>query len=175
MSRELATLLSPRAILAVLQRRIEDLADEEMLWEPVPGCMSLRDGRMDDLPREPHHFDGGEPDPVTTIGWRLAHIAIDGLLAARNAEWLGVDSTPPATDVPRTADDARRVLDAGIEWWCGLVEGCEDDHLRTPIGPVGGAFGDVPRAAFIVHISNDVIHHGGEVGVLRDLWRAGLR
>jgi hypothetical protein len=30
-------------------------------------------------------------------------------------------------------------------------------------------------AALIVHINREVMHHGGEIGVLRDLYRAGLR
>jgi hypothetical protein len=124
----LARLLSPRAILEVTLRRIDDLTDEEMLWEPVPGCMSVRDGVMDPLPREPRHYDGGG-DPVTTIAWRLGHIVHDGTLAERNPGWLGVDDVPPSIPVASTADG----------------------------------------------LSNEAVHHGGEVGVLRDLWRAGLR
>jgi uncharacterized damage-inducible protein DinB len=61
-----------------------------------------------------------------------------------------------------------------IEWWCTLVEGLDDDHLRQRIGPVAGQW-DGPRAGFLLHIYTDVTHHAGEVGVLRDLWRAGLR
>lgn len=30
-------------------------------------------------------------------------------------------------------------------------------------------------AALIVHISREAMHHGGEIGVLRDLYRAGVR
>jgi hypothetical protein len=64
---------------------------------------------------------------------------------------------------------------ACIEWWCSLIGTCDDDHLSAPIGPVGGPFGDAPRAGFVLHIGNDTTHHSAEVGVLRDLWRAGLR
>jgi hypothetical protein len=161
-------------MLEVLQKRIEDLGDEEMLWEPVPGCLTLHDGRMDDLLREAHHFDGVE-DPLTTIGWRLAHITGDGLTAARNIEWLGLDLDAPRPWRIGTADDARRWLADGVEWWCRLVEGLDDDHLQQPMGGVAGRFGEAPRAGFVIHVNNDVIHHAGEVGVLRDLWRAGKR
>jgi hypothetical protein len=30
-------------------------------------------------------------------------------------------------------------------------------------------------AALIVHISREAMHHGGEIGALRDLYRAGVR
>lgn len=170
----LGQLLSPRSILAVTEVRIADLTDEELYWEPVAGCMTVRDGVMDPLPSEPHHFDGSA-DPVTTIAWRLGHIVADGLLAPRNPVWLGVDATPPPADVPTDAAGLREALAHAVDWWSSLVEGLSDEHLSQPIGSVAGPYGDGPRAGFIVHLNNEVIHHGAEVGVLRDLWRGGLR
>lgn len=174
MSHDLARLVTPRDILAVTLRRIDDLTDEEMLWEPVAGCMTVRDGVMDPLPRAPHHYDG-RPDPVTTIAWRLGHIVHDGLLADRNPRMLGVDDVPPATPVASSAEGMRTNLAAAIDWWSSLVEGLDDAHLSAPIGAIGGPYGEAPRAGFVVHLNNEAVHHGAEVGVLRDLWRAGLR
>lgn len=175
MTHSLAPLVTPRGILEVTLRRIDDLTDEEMLWEPVAGCMTVRDGVMDPLPREPHYYDGVEADPVTTIAWRLGHIVHDGLLAARNPLWLGVDDVPPVIPVATTADAWRVDLAAAIDWWSSLVERLDDDHLSQRIGPVGGGYAEVPRAGFVIHLKNEAVHHGAEVGVLRDLWRVGLR
>ena len=177
----LGSLLSPRGILEVLQRRIADLDDEEMLWEPVPDCLSLRvvggQWSIDEVRRPPTHFDG-KADPVTTIGWRLAHIA-NGLMASRITEWLGVVDAPPLPGPPAApasaADGMRAWIADAKEWYCGLVESLGDDHLNQPMGPVAGKWGDAPRAGFLVHVYTETAHHGGEVGVLRDLWRAGLR
>jgi hypothetical protein len=53
-----------------LRPRLSGLTDEEYFWPPVPDCWTLRarDGvfTMDRDPRD--------PEPVTTIAWRLAHL-----------------------------------------------------------------------------------------------------
>ena len=64
-------------VWARLTSRLTRLTDEEYFWEPVSGCWSLRpgdDGRW--------RLDGGggggpapDPVPVTTIAWRLGHLA----------------------------------------------------------------------------------------------------
>ncbi|MGD0982939.1 MAG: DinB family protein [Acidimicrobiales bacterium] len=60
-----------------LTARLSDLADDEYFWEPAGGCWSLRPG-----PDGIWCLDGGEgagpepdPAPVTTIAWRLGHLA----------------------------------------------------------------------------------------------------
>ena len=76
---------------------LEALTDEEYLWEPVPGCWSIRPtgpgGRG-----EFEAWPDPEPVPVTTIAWRLSHLAVsvfglrashyfgDGSLTHENAE-----------------------------------------------------------------------------------------
>jgi hypothetical protein len=166
-----------RGMLDVLVRRLDGLTDEELHWEPVGGCMGVRAGAMDPLPRAPHHYDGDAlPDPITTIAWRLAHITVDGLLNPRNAEWLGADVQAPAVaSIPMTASEIVPWVAAAIDWWCDLLSSLSDEHLSEPIGPIGGAFGDAPRAGFVLHIGNDTTHHAAEVALLRDLWRAGVR
>lgn len=59
--------------ISVLRPRFEGLTDDEYLWEPAPGCWSVRPapgGRftIDWVRPEP------QPPPVTTIAWRLCHI-----------------------------------------------------------------------------------------------------
>ena len=49
---------------------------EEYLWEPVPGCWSIRPTG----PGGRGEFEQAWPDPepalVTTIAWRLSHLAV---------------------------------------------------------------------------------------------------
>jgi hypothetical protein len=157
-----------RGMLGVLQARIADLTDEEMAWEPVDGCLRLGEP----APRVTH-FDG-VTEPVATIGWRLEHIAL-GMSEERVLHWLSIDGVAPPVQPHGTADQMRVWLAGTIGWFCSLVASIDDDHLWQPIGAIAGQWGDGPRAGFVMHLSNDAIHHSAEVGVLRDLWRAGVR
>jgi hypothetical protein len=44
--------------------------------------------------------------------------------------------------------------------------------MAAPCGPAEGPFADYPMAALVLHINREVIHHGAEVALLRDLYRA---
>ena len=46
---------------------------------------------------------------------------------------------------------------------------------RPPLGPSWGPYADADTLDLALHVLDEVIHHGAEVGVLRDLWKAGLR
>jgi biotin transporter BioY len=50
------------------------------------------------------------------------------------------------------------------------ASGClGQDGLTAPCGPTEGFFAEHPMAALVLHISRDVIHHGAEIALLRDL------
>ena len=166
----LAELLSSnaRGMLDVLHARIADLGDEEMAWAPASD--SLRMGES--APRVTHY--DGQPSPVATIGWRLEHIAA-GLTDPRVPQWLSFDATVPPVPEHATADAVRRWLADAGSWFCSFVGSIDDEHLQQPMGAIAGQWGTSARAGFVCHLTNEAIHHGAEVGVLRDLWRAGLR
>lgn len=151
--------------------RLEGLTDEEYLWEPAPDCWSLRrgaDGRL-----EMHWglvFD--EPHPVTTIAWRYTHV-IDLLSEERCATWVGLDPEPEdlfADGAPPDAKTAREMLERAFARWKRYV-GAVDDYW-VKLGPLARDWSERPRATFVLHILDEVIHHGAEIGVLRDLYRA---
>ncbi len=152
-----------------LRPRLSGLTDEEYLWEPVPGCWSVRQG-----PDGGYRADGGWPEPspppVTTIAWRIVHIGL-GCFAERTATFFG--GTVP--DLPGTAADALDFLDRTYRDWHDAIAALDDAGLRRPLGRAGGRYAREPVTALIVHINREVMHHGGEIGVLRDLYRAGLR
>jgi hypothetical protein len=40
--------------------------------------------------------------------------------------------------------------------------------MMQPLGPIGGPFAEDSVAALALHVSRETMHHGGEIGVLRD-------
>jgi hypothetical protein len=110
------------------------------------------------------------PAPVTTIAWRLAHIIV-GVLAARVAGHFG----GPAADYLEweyagSAAQALAQLDDQYAAWTAGVRGLSDDALAAPCGPAEGPWADVPMSGLVLHINREVIHHGAEIALLRDLY-----
>src|SRR2546421_11873910 len=153
-----------------LASRIEAPTGEEYLWEPTPDAWSLRAG--DDGPL---HMQFGlvfdETPPVTNIAWRLTHI-IDLLSEERCATWIGLSPEPEnlfADGAPGTAQAARDLLGSALGRWTRYTSAATD--LFELLGPIARDYAGQTRMAFILHIIDEVIHHGAEVGVLRDLYR----
>ena len=156
--------------------RIEGLTDEEYLWEPAPDCWSLEplpDGRL--------HIQWGlvfdEPAPVTTIAWRYTHIS-DLLSEERCATWVGVE--PEGEDLikegaPPDAASAREFFERAFARWKRYVNAIDMSQIFEKVGPIARMFADRTRAQFVLHILDEVIHHGAEIGVLRDLYQAQRR
>jgi hypothetical protein len=78
-------------------------------------------------------------------------------------------------DVPTTAQEGLRLLAREYEAWHGAISALDVEGFERPLGPRGSYFANHPMVALIAHVNREVMHHGGEVGVLRDLYRAGLR
>jgi hypothetical protein len=164
-----------------LRPRLDGLTDDEFFWEPVEGTWSVRRGadggwRLDGADPEP------SPPPVTTLAWRLVHIGT--LLHSRASTFFGDGSVPaeatmfdprhqPAT-LPGNAADGVAFLEAGYRRWMDPVTALSDEQLAEPLGPRGAYFANDPLAALIVHLNREVMHHGAEIALLRDLYRAGL-
>ena len=158
--------------------RLEGLTDEEYLWEPAPGSWSVRPraeattaqaAGSGDLVAD-FAWPEPVPAPVTTIAWRIAHVIV-GCLAARTASHFG---GPPAdysswTYAP-TADEALAQLDAAYDAWTSGVLSLDEVGLARPCGEAEGPFAAEPLAALVLHINREMIHHGAEICLLRDLY-----
>jgi hypothetical protein len=153
---------------------LDDLSDDEYFWEPVEGCWSVRlradasrgwgtgDHVCEDAWPPP------DPLPVTTIAWRVAHLAA----------WLEVyrdhtfgDATLDLNDVevPGTAA-------AGVEWlldayrrWADGVRAVGDDEIFELRRAHWGQ--QVPLVSLVSLMTIECRHHLAEVGLLRDLRR----
>ncbi|MFB9629202.1 DinB family protein [Nonomuraea helvata] len=154
-----------------LRNRLEGLTDEEYLWEPVPECWTIRpcaDGSYEaDGARLPP-----DPPPFTTVAWRVTHL-IDVLQAERTATWFGHRPSPQdgPPGVPGAAADALRALEHAYAVWRGRLAGLSGDDLARPMGPIAGPYAEADGTAFALHILDELIHHGAEIGVVRDLYR----
>ncbi|MFG2192237.1 DinB family protein [Streptomyces sp. NPDC048639] len=162
-----------------LRPRLEGLSDDEYFWEPVPGCWNVRPRGESTAPIAAGSgaytidFAVPEPDPspVTTISWRLGHILV-GVLGARVASHFG---GPPVSyesyPYPGTAEEALIRLDEGYAAWTAGVRGLGEEGLERACGPAEGPYAERTMTALVLHINREMIHHGSELALLRDLYR----
>jgi hypothetical protein len=150
--------------------RMEGLTDEEYFWEPVEGCWNVfrnEDGAW----AVTWDFPEPDPPPVTTIGWRLVHIAIP-VFGQRASNHFGDGSYSLATArIPGSAEDAIALLKEQYEKWRQGVIALGNEGLSRPCGPAEGPFSASPFAALVLHINREFLHHAAEVSLMRDLYR----
>src|SRR5689334_2400969 len=77
-------------VFARTRQRLVGLSDDELFWEPMADCWSVRLAGDGTYRAEGSAGDGD--GPFTTLAWRLWHLT-SCYGSARNAVWLGV--TPP--------------------------------------------------------------------------------
>lgn len=152
--------------------RLEGLTDAEYFWEPVPNCWTIR--TIDGQTMIDWEWPTPDPPPVTTIAWRLAHIAIpvfgirasshfgDGSLGFASAKW------------PASADEGIAALHEHHAAWRAGVASLDDAALERPVGEAEGPWADRPMATLILHLNRETMHHGAEIALLRDLYRASF-
>lgn len=164
--------------------RLDELTDEQYLWEPVNGCWSIRQRSeavtshaigegthvIDYVVPEP------EPAPFTTIAWRMGHISI-GVFGERASNHFGdKDVSYGATAWPIDAAGGLELLDRHHDAWLAGVAAMSADDLARPCGPHEGTFADQPFAELVLHINREALHHAAEIAAILDLYahRASL-
>jgi hypothetical protein len=159
-------------VWARLTSRLTGLTDEEYFWEPVSGCWSLRLGD-DGWWRLDGAGGGGpapDPVPVTTIAWRLCHlggIAVGGFANRRFGDGA---LTTEQIAFPRQAGEVTGFLDEHYRTWRSGLAGLSPGEWAAPLGPSWGPYAEASTADMALHVLDEVIHHGAEVGLLRDLY-----
>ncbi|MFQ5811759.1 MAG: DinB family protein [Anaerolineae bacterium] len=162
---------------------LEGLTDEEFFWEPVPGCWTVHpseDGRWVVDYADP----APEPPPFTSIAWRLVHVAACKVMYHEYAFGPG-KLTWGELEIPHTAADAIAWLEEGHARLRAALDGLSDADPSTSrrgelVEPSGQALEEMRLTnwgdpwstwrIFWTMISHD-LHHGAEIGCLRDLYR----
>jgi hypothetical protein len=163
-----------------LRPRLEGLTDEEYQWAPVQPSWTVHPGEdgkaVFDL-----EYPEPAPVPVPTIAWRLVHIGVGCFAVRYNTFFADNVDDAPMFDPRHIPDDLPLTADAGVafldEWygrWHDAIRGLDDAGLAAPLGPRGGPYAEDTMLGLITHLNREVMHHGAEIGLLRDLYRAGM-
>lgn len=156
-----------------LAPRLAGLTDDEYFWEPVKDCWSVRtaaDGRATLDGRNP----APDPPPVTTIAWRMTHLSFH-VLGIRTSTHFGDGSlTMKSATLPVTADDAVATLERHYRGWRDAVAALDGAGVSRSMGRAEGGWAKRPMATLMLHVNREVMHHGAELCLLRDLHRANF-
>jgi hypothetical protein len=119
-----------------------------------------------------------QPTPIPSIAWRMMHIAATGM-DNRTQAFFGEDPMPdlgmndpkryPAS-LPGTAAGGVAYLEKSYKAWTDGIGSLSMADMERPLGPKAGQFADDSMADLIVHINRETMHHGAEIGLLRDLY-----
>lgn len=149
--------------------RLEGVTTQEYLWEPVAGCWSVR-ARPGAVPlAEGAGQRDVDPAPVTTIAWRLWHIAIDCL--DDYTRRFGGDSSDASAEWTTDADEAIEIL---AEKWTAYRSVVAERNWWDELGDTWEHWSRHSVADMAMHASNELVHHGAEIALLRDLYRTSF-
>ncbi|HEY0869431.1 MAG TPA: DinB family protein [Acidothermaceae bacterium] len=161
------------------------MTDDEYLWEPVPGCWSVRRRTGGPGSRATVLAGAGEwgrdaapwpqpwPPPVTTIAWRLSHLSEMLTLRADYTNGSHALTRDAYRSCGAVAAAVTAFEDAGRAWREALLS-CDDAALDT-VGYSAYPYGSDSEEPFIEiawWVNQEVLHHGAEIALLRDLYRA---
>ncbi|WP_411102930.1 DinB family protein [Streptomyces sp. cmx-4-9] len=172
------------------QTRVGPLTDEEFFWEPVPDCWSVRrrtdrpgaratflaGARDGDWGRDAAPYPHPWPPPFTTLAWRLSHL---GEMVALRADHTAGRHVLTRDDhrVPGGAGEAVQAFSEGARAWRKALLDVDDAALDT----VGystyphGSDAEEPFVDIVWWVNQELLHHGAEIALLRDLYRARRR
>ena len=107
---------------------------------------------------------------MTTIAWRLGHLggmAVGGFADHRFGDAKlttdQIDFPPRATAVPGFLDEHYQT------WHAGLTR-LTPSEWSAPLGQSWGPYADTSTIDLAPHVLDEVIHHGAEAGLPRDLY-----
>ena len=155
--------------------RLAGITDEELFWQPVPGAWTVHRLQSGRRVLDNSYWPGAAP-AITSIAWRVSHL-IDVYASPRNAEWLRVSAaddvnTKPPWRIGESAEASVALLQEAVDHFLGLLRALDDEALATKLGAIGGGYAEATLAGFVLHQVDEATHHGAEIGVLRDLYRA---
>ncbi|HUQ38765.1 MAG TPA: DinB family protein [Acidimicrobiales bacterium] len=153
------------------RRRLEGLTDEEFLWEPVPDCLTVR-RTPDGIGRDHGQWPDVQPSRVSTIAWRICHIA-DNFLEPRIGPLFGRPAeTRGSLDWPITASDGIVYAEHGYAVFRRHLDATDEASLWQILDDDSTPYRGQPLSRFVLQYLEELAHHAAEVALLRDLHRA---
>ena len=156
-----------------LERRLEGLSDDEYFWEPVSGSWTVRRDRGSEWMCDGAGADGTSAQ-FTTLAWRLFHVA--GLVLGGFGGWLTDGDSPygRTCEVPGTAAKSQEFLASSYSLWRTGLSNLDDERLQSALGDLFGPYANDSVLDLSLHVLDEMVHHGAEVGLLRDLYAKGF-
>jgi DinB superfamily len=156
------------------RRALDDLMEDEYLWEPATPCWSIRRrgsavrgwGRGEFVCEDA--WPPPDPLPTTTIAWRVIHLAAWTDIY-RQFAFVGARPDLNDADVPGNMRDGLAWLFRAQDEFIAAVTGLSDDAVFEPRPTHLGA--PVPVVQIVSIMMTEHVHHLAEIGVLRDLHR----
>jgi hypothetical protein len=111
-----------------------------------------------------------QPPPVTTIAWRLWHLASD-CFASYTSRGLG--SWPlEVHDRAWYLDVAAALAATDTAWWAfrSGLESLGEDGMWRELGQAWGPYAHETWVSLALHAQDELSHHGAEIALLRDLY-----
>ena len=94
-------------------------------------------------------------------------MALGGFASRRFADGT---LTTEQVSFPCHADEVAGFLDEHYRTWRAGLAGLGPGEWAAPLGPAWGPFAEANTVDLALHVLDEVIHHGAEVGLLRDLY-----
>ena len=155
-----------------LVQRLEGLTDDEYRWEPVDGCWNVRPSP--DAPgRWAVDYPAVHPDPppFTTIAWRMLHISDGNTIYWEHAFGSGTKNFWDLAPHGSAVDAVDYLIESQTPISVTLA-GLDDDELDEERPTQFGVAWPARRVLGV--LVDEQVHHGAEIGVLRDLYRYGF-
>lgn len=164
-----------------LDRHLEGLTDDELTWEPAPGSRSVRPRGQAVSPSPigqgdyqlDHGFDSVDVvPPPRTIAWLVGHLTETFF---ERYEWTfgGHELRADTLTFHARAEPAVAGLREQVERWRERIDALtEQQALTVGLSQATEIDAQSPFGHLVLHINRELIHHGAEIMVLRDLYRA---
>lgn len=158
---------------AQLIDRCQGLTEAEYLWEPTKECWTVR-STGDGAWIVDHERPEPVPAPITTIAWRLWHIAIDCFEGYSSQSWGSSGTQMKGQQWVGSPPEALELTTAAYRCFRSGVVGAGDTGIWDQLGPDWGPWQRHSMVDLVLHAQHELAHHSGEIGLLRDLYRSGL-
>jgi hypothetical protein len=90
---------------------------------------------------------------------------------------FGANLPRGAAELPESAQGVKAFLEANYRAWRDALGELDEGGWNAPLGPSWGEYADDNTFDLALHVLDEVVHHGAEVGLMRDLYsqRASLQ